>query len=68
MAHVTLQAKCLQQSWVGLAHAVFVKGLPQQHRLIGGFVVRVIGIYSQGVCFLLIDLVDHVAVKHSLLR
>lgn len=41
------------------------EGLPQQHRIICGIMLRVSGIYSQGV-FSLLDLVDLV-VKHCIL-
>lgn len=40
-----------RQSRVCFAHAVFVKGLLQQHRCICHSMVRVTGIYNQGVCF-----------------
>lgn len=70
MADVSLQSKCLRHSWVSLIHAVLEKGLPQQHRCICRSMVRVNGIYNQGVFFfffLLLDLVAHIAVKHSVL-
>lgn len=49
MAHVTLHNH--HQSGVCLAHAVLVKGLPEQHRFIFCFIMGVAGIYNQGVCF-----------------